>query len=134
MENLEIWLTPLLFLPGVALLVLSTSIRYGRIHNELHHLTEHSPAAGDAVAKLMHRAKLFCNALVSLYLSFGLFSLASLLGGLTKQWLEISRWLTTGLMCLGIASLVFAAYELARESILSFDIIQKHGQQLLDNE
>ncbi len=32
------WLTPLVLLPGVALLVLSTSARYGQIHQEFHHL------------------------------------------------------------------------------------------------
>jgi len=40
MQNVEIWLTPLLLLPGVALLIMSTSARYGQIHAELHHLIE----------------------------------------------------------------------------------------------
>lgn len=30
------WITPLLLMPGVALLILSTAVRYNRLHDEVH--------------------------------------------------------------------------------------------------
>lgn len=30
------WITPLLLMPGVALLILSTAVRYNRLHGEVH--------------------------------------------------------------------------------------------------
>jgi len=37
MEVIGIWLSPLLLLPGAALLILSTSNRLNRLHDEVHH-------------------------------------------------------------------------------------------------
>lgn len=67
--------------------------------------------------------------LVCLYLSFGLFSLASLLGGLTVRWNEVSEKIVMILTCLGILIIVFASYELMRESLLSWDIIKEHSEE-----
>ncbi len=126
MENVEMWLTPLLFLPGVALLVMSTSVRFGQIHGELHNLLEHGSASDMTAGQLLKRSTLFRDALVSLYCGFGLFSLASLLGGLTITWLEASMWIVVAITCLGIFTLVFASAQLIRESVLSLRIIEEH--------
>ena len=32
------WATPLLLLPGVALLITSTSVRFDLVHTEIHHM------------------------------------------------------------------------------------------------
>ena len=48
MESVGLWLTPLVLLPGVAILLISTSARYGEIHAEFHRLlgqSDHSDAA-----------------------------------------------------------------------------------------
>ena len=37
----EVWLTPLLLLPGVALLIVSTSHRFAQLHSEFHRLLDH---------------------------------------------------------------------------------------------
>ncbi len=129
MQNTEIWLTPLLLLPGVALLIMSTSTRYGQIHTELHHLLE-KPRDRLKVASarlLAKRSTLFRNALVSLYLSVGLLSLAGLLGGLMDLWKSAAIIIVWVLTCLAILCLLFAAVELIRESRLSLDIIQAHS-------
>ncbi|MCG8608494.1 DUF2721 domain-containing protein [bacterium] len=130
MENVEMWLTPLLFLPGVALLVMSTSVRYGQIHGELHGLLDRGNSTDVHAGQLLRRSTFFRNALVSLYLGFGLFSLASLLGGLTVKWAMASTWIVTGLTCVGILTLVFAAFELIRESLLSLRIIEEHCKRV----
>jgi hypothetical protein len=74
MQNAEIWSTLLLLLPGVALLIMSTSARYGQIHTELHRLLE-KPRGGLKIASarlFAKRSTLFRNALVSQYLSVGI--------------------------------------------------------------
>ena len=64
MEDMVARAGPLLLKPGVGLLILSTSARFGQLHQELHrHLAEgNSPA----VNHLRSRARLLHNALVSL--------------------------------------------------------------------
>ncbi len=127
LQNIGIWATPLLLLPGVALLIMSTSIRYGQIHSEFHQAEHHSEALSALnVQRLLRRANLFRNALVSLYASFGLFSLASLIGGLANAWMQSAEALVMTLSCAGIAGLVFAAATLVRETLLSLDIIRSH--------
>ena len=77
MEAIGIWLSPLLLLPGAAMLILSTSIRLNRLHDEVHHQTEqqHSPSK-EIIDHLLMRAKYFRNALVLLYSSISIFAVA----------------------------------------------------------
>ena len=127
MESVEVWLTPLLLLPGVALLIMSTSVRYVRVHEEVHHLLDHeSKNLAKRANRLYKRSKLFRNALIALYGSVGVFSLAGLLGGvLAFSQLEGYYWISS-LTGLGIIFLFFASIELIRESTLSLDIIKDH--------
>ena len=134
MVNVEIWVTPLLLLPGVGILVLSTSTRYGRIHEEFHHLLDDAGGNRQHLARhLLQRSTLFRNAMVSLYISVGLFALAGLIGGLmsittTNQFYVV--WSVGLLTGLGIISLIFASIELIRESTLSLDVIREHYSEL----
>jgi len=71
----EIWLTPLLLLPGVALLTMSTTARFGEVQREFHHLLDHPDNHGKILARCLIRKSVFYrNALVCLYASAGLFS------------------------------------------------------------
>lgn len=135
MENIGPWVTPLLLLPGVALLILSTSMRYGQIHTEFHEM-EHGPRkpAAQTVKQLMARACYFRNALVSLYTSFALFSLASLIGGLASAWMRQVEAFVLVLSCLGILGLIFAAVTLIREASLSLDVIRQHAASLFESD
>ena len=40
MESNALWLTPLILLPGVALLIMSTSARYGQVHADFQSLSD----------------------------------------------------------------------------------------------
>ena len=127
MESAGIWITPLVLLPGVALLIMSTSVRYGQIHSEFHHLENANVEVDDKIfGHLKLRCLLFRNALVSLYVSVALFALASLLGGITLAWMDLSYRIIFGLTGVGIASLLYAASQLIRESVLSYEIIKTH--------
>jgi hypothetical protein len=131
MEDLGMWATPLVLLPGVALLVLSTSIRFGQLHEEIHQLGEQpSERLSQSAAHLLLRARLFRNALVSLYVSVSLLAAASLLGGIINVWWGQGKWVLLVLTALGVAGLLVAAVLLIRESWALVDVIRDHGRQI----
>jgi hypothetical protein len=131
MEAAISWLAPLLLLPGVALMIVSTAARYGQVHDEAHHWHEKGEAASPLVARhLRTRAVLFRNALVCLYLTVSLLALAGVLGVITQSLGEAAVWLIITLTALGIVSLLLAALQLIRESFLSLEIIDEHLKKL----
>lgn len=123
MNNPEIWITPLALLPGVGLLILSTSARFGQLHSEIHHLQHEN---NSIPGHLILRAKYFKNALSLLYISVTLFSLGALFGGLTELNADYFYWIVVALLCLGIIAIIVSSYYLFSESILSFKIIEEH--------
>lgn len=131
----ELWLTPLILLPGVALLIMSTSTRFGQIHDEFHHFFLHPDNHAKILSKqLLRRGLFFRDALVCLYASAGLFSLASLLGGVFNLWAQKGLWAVGGLTLVGIGSLVFASVQLVRESLLCIRLIREHSDRIEDGE
>ena len=87
MGTLGIWLTPLLLLPGVGMMIMSTSMRFGQLHQEIHHQLSHGFKPQEkAILCLLKRAKLFRNSLLCLYICVATFSLAALIGGITAAW------------------------------------------------
>lgn len=114
---------PLALLPGVALLIVSSAARYGQIHDEVHRLLDDADANRD---DLRRRAHYFRNALVALYLCVAFFALASLIGVLLEVLSIPSRAGVVALTSLGCLSLLYAAYQLIRETLLSLNIIEQH--------
>lgn len=131
MDSIGFWLSPLLLLPGAALLILSTSNRLNRLHDEVHHQMdqEHSPSK-EVIDHLLLRARYFRNALVFLYSSISIFAVAGIIGGLTSGWDEISTILTVGLTVIGIICITAAAIILIKESSLLLKIIESHTKEL----
>lgn len=131
MEFIGIWLSPLLLLPGAGLLIMSTSQRFSRLHDEVHHiLKERGSNTGEIVTHLLQRAAYFRNALVLLYSSVSIFASAGLLGGITSGWDELSTFLTIGLTIIGILCVSASSILLIMESRLSLIIIQMHAGEL----
>ncbi|MBT8400428.1 MAG: DUF2721 domain-containing protein [Rhodothermia bacterium] len=126
MDPISLWLTPLILLPGVGMLILSTSSRYNRLHDEVHDVIDHDSHATIPMGQLLTRGRLFRNALVALYTCVALFSLASLLGVVAEEIGAGSEWVVLSLLILGIASLSLAAILLIREALLSFRVIESH--------
>ncbi len=135
MDSIGFWLSPLLLLPGAALLILSTSIRLNHLHDEVHHQTEqqHSPSK-EIIDHLVMRARNFRNALVFLYSSISIFAVAGIIGGLTSGWDEISTVLTIGLTIIGIICITAAAIILIKESSLALRIIESHTRKLNEKQ
>ena len=113
MEDMVAWAGPLLLKPGVGLLILSTSARFGQLHEELHrHL-----AAGNssAVNHLRSRARLLHTALVSLYSSVGILAFASLFGAVISRSSSLT-YIPETMMFVGVCAITFASIQLIRES------------------
>ena len=131
MFSTEVWLTPILLLPGVALLTVSTAHRFGQLQAEFHRLLDHPDSHAQIVARsLVRRARLYRDALASLYASVGLFALGSLLGGVINLWRPGSLWVVGGLTIAGIGAIVFSAVQLLRESLLSLHVVQEQNVTL----
>jgi hypothetical protein len=134
MFTTEVWLTPIILLPGVALLTVSTSNRFGQIQAEFHRLLDHPDSHAQIVARsLVVRARLYRDALASLYASVGLFSLGSLLGGVVNLWRPESLWLVGGLTIAGIGMIVFSAVQLLRESLLSLHVVREQSAAIQES-
>ena len=130
--ELGAFVAPLLLLPGVALLVMSTSARYGQLHGELHQIAGHHdhPDTLERARRLLRRGELFRSALVALYLSVALLALASATGGVMALLGGDGKLLLVVLTCSAIVALLFAASQLFRESKLSLDVLREHVEDL----
>ena len=127
----EVWLTPLILLPGVALLIVSTSARFGQLHAEFHRILERPNAHAKLLSRnLVRRSKLFRDALASLYISVGLFSMGSLIGAFVDFFWPTSLWFVGAFTIAGICFVVFAAAQLFRESLICITVIQEHSATL----
>ena len=129
--ELGAFVTPLLLLPGVALLVMSTSARYGQLHSELHQIgTHHHADALERARRLLERGTLFRSALVCLYLAVALLALASAVGGVMALLGHGGQIALMALTCGAIFCLLLAAGQLFRESRLSLDVLREHVEDL----
>jgi hypothetical protein len=121
MESTGLWAAPLLLIPGVGLLVLSTSARFGQLHEELHR--QRGEGHSLAVKHLCRRARLLHSALVSFYVSIAVLAFSSLLGTLANRWFETLKWIPEMMTFLGVAVITFAAIQLIRESKLLITVV-----------
>ncbi len=121
MESTGLWAAPLLLIPGVGLLVLSTSARFGQLHQEM--LRQKSEGRSGAVTHLCRRARLLHSALVSFYLSIAVLASSSLLGTLANRWFKTLAWIPEAMTFLGVAVITFAAIQLIRESKLLITVV-----------
>ncbi len=124
------WAAPLLILPGVGLLIMSTSARYARLHDELHFIHDHE--AGD-VGHLMRRALAFRNALVACYVAVTLLALSGLVLGIglaTTDAHVIIEACGVALTMGGVLAVVIAATLLTREAFLSFEVLEEHARRV----
>lgn len=127
----EVWLTPLILLPGVALLIVSTSARFGQLHTEIHRLLDRRDTHAKMLSgHLLSRSALFRDALVALYVSVGLFAFGSLLGGVVNLWRPNSLWVVGSATMIGIGCIVYAAIQLVREALVCLQVFVDHTQQL----
>jgi hypothetical protein len=132
-ETSELWLTPLILLPGVALLIGSTAGRFGQVHTEFHHLIDHPDDHAKIVARsLVLRSRLFRNALLGLYASVAMLALGSFAGGLVNHWRPQALWLTGAFTMAGILLVLYAAIQLVREALTCMKVVAEHGERVYE--
>jgi len=130
--QLDLWLTPVTLLPGVALLLISTVARSGQIDMEVHRMMDKKDDSS-LVDSVLTRSTLVRNAIVSMYISIAVFALASLLGGLAvigANWTELALWIVVSLTGIGILVLFAGSYYLIRESTISHEMVQQRCRPL----
>jgi hypothetical protein len=130
MNALEL-LIPLTYIPGVALLLVSTTQRYSAVNSIIHEFSdEECMIQNERVKQELRRAHLFRNSLLALYLSVVFFSLGPLVAFLVNNWgLATSKTVLEIATILGVACIVVAVSKLAVESVLTFDILKRHAKQ-----
>ncbi len=132
MESTVVWITPLLMLPGIATLVISTAARYAALYEEIHrmfHQREESQLIEGA--HLMTRAVHFRNALVAQYAGVLLMVCASLIGALFEvaQLPGGDTWVLI-VLAAGVTVIAYSTVELVRESRFSLEVIRLHMREI----
>ncbi len=124
-------LIPLTYIPGVALLIMSTSQRFINVNNAIHEFSdEECRIQTERVKQELRRAHLFRNSLLALYLSVAFFSLGSLVAFLVNAWgITTSTTVLEIATVVGVFCIVSSVSMLAMESILSLDIIKRHAKR-----
>jgi len=127
-------LIPLTYIPGVALLIMSTSQRFINVNNTIHGFSdEECRIQTERVKQELRRAHLFRNSLLVLYLSVAFFSLGSLVAFLVNAWgITTSTTVLEIATVLGVFCIVSSVSMLAMESILSLDIVKRHAKRHQD--
>lgn len=126
MDSATAWVMPFTFLSAIGLLILSTANRFHHVNTLIRGLPREQTGS-KYLKKLLKRSRYFHNALTAQYLAMAFFAVAALLGNLSHNWLaDMAYFVHAGnvLTTLGVASVVFSAWQLIRESALSFKMIR----------
>ncbi|MEM9487712.1 MAG: DUF2721 domain-containing protein [Myxococcota bacterium] len=126
MNDAGAWITPLLLLPGVGLLIMSTAARYAQLHGELHHVLDQGDEDVEyRVGRLLRRGRMFRNALMSLYASVFFLAMAGLLGGVADTIAEIPLWLVATNTIIAIGLITYTSAQLVHESVASMEALRR---------
>ena len=129
------WIAPLLLIPGVGLLLVSTSARYDALHTEIHQLLHDTSKAAQGCAEhVVTRAKILQTAMFCLYITIMLLSGAGLLGALADWRYGSLGQLAWLLMASAVFFVFLASLALIRESIISLRIISGHAKEVKTRE
>ncbi|GAB4514873.1 MAG: hypothetical protein OHK0046_17570 [Anaerolineae bacterium] len=133
MDTEIVWLAPLLILPGVGLLIVSTSSRFADLNAEIHRWLDGSHDSEVVEqAHLTTRAAHFRNALVALYTTVFVLVSASVVGAVL-DFLDLAADVAVfAIAFVGILAVGYASAELIRESILSLQVIRFHVDHVME--
>ena len=113
---------------------MSTSQRFNRLHDEIHHLFKDKFEINkETDLHLLRRANYFKNALVLLYVSNLFFAIAGLVGGITSGLTNFSFYLNVVLIITGIFCHATVAILLIKKSTLSLEILKIHLKEIDTN-
>ncbi len=125
------WLVPLLLIPGVALLIMSTSVRFGQVRDEVHYLFDRMHIVPPMFLDgLYQRARYYRNSLIGLYFAVGCFATGSILGAVVDFMRGNVDFVVLVFTALGIGGLLYASVTLIRESYLLLEVIEQHIDEI----
>ncbi|OEK06257.1 DUF2721 domain-containing protein [Roseivirga misakiensis] len=123
------WVIPLTLLPGIGMMIMSTSNLATAISTEINNLLERQDCKPELIQKKISQMSLLNVAMVCLYISAAVFAVAGLIEGIFELRTEMhDGTLHQLLLVVGIAALVIASLLLITFSIRAVRI--KHNQFL----
>ena len=132
LTEIGIIFAPLTFLPGLGMLIMSTSRRYIELIRQLQRIFDGDLNYSESFMNCQHqRLGMFKWALSLLYISIGLILLGSLLGGLTISLHPLSEYLLFSFLILAVIVGLIAMYLLVKESFVSASLINEQFDQHL---
>jgi len=135
LTEIAIIFTPLTFLPGIGMLIMSTSRRYIELINQMQSVFHQQQQYGTHFFNCQQqRLGMFKWALTFLYLCVGLILLGSLIGGLTLSWHPLSEYLLFSFVILAVISALSAVGILIRESFVSASLIDEQFDLYLGDD
>jgi len=133
LTEIAIIFTPLTFLPGIGMLIMSTSRRYIELINQMQRVFQQEQKYTQHFFSCQQqRLRMFKWALTFLYLCVGLILLGSLLGGITISSHPLSEYLLLSFVILAVLSALLAVGVLIRESFVSASLINEQFDIYLD--
>lgn len=130
LDALALAVTPFAFLPGVALLVMSTQARMATLLSELQrHTARDDPSAAKDAAYVLRRGLLLRDALFWLYCSVVVLSLAGLAGAAADLTGVTARTVTLALSGVGILAMVIGAVLLVMESRKLLGVVRREVER-----
>ena len=124
MIDLNSWIVPFTFIPGIGMLILSTANRLQNVSvlileilNTPHHIYENN------LQKLLKRTKLFHRALVCFYSAIGLLAVAALLGGFEITFEISGLSFEKAITICGVICVIIGSTQLIWESVIAANLI-----------
>lgn len=131
MTLFQLLVQPLILIPGVALLILSTSMRYGPLDTELRRAMALSQRdQPEVTTHLRYRARLFQFGLLALYAATGLLVMTSMIGAVLSFTGEDITVPVVVLTCLSFILVLLAILSLCREVIYSTKPVEISNRQV----
>ena len=126
MHDNTILLIPLSLIPGIAILIVSTSLKYNQARKEIFKLITEKKDSERKSRMINHlkRHLYFRNAFISFYISIVFLVLASLIGTLADKITNLNL-LTMILICLAALCVVYSAIQLILESLIATRVVKE---------
>lgn len=132
LSEIGIIFAPLTFLPGVGLIILSTSRRYIELIRQMQRIFDRDMKYEDYFMNCQYRRLgMFKWSLSLLYLNVGLILSGSLFGGITISMHPLSEYLLFSFLILAVLAALVAIILLVKESLVSASLIyEQFGKQV----
>jgi len=126
MQDHTMWLIPLSLIPGIAILIISTSLKNKQARSEILQLIveKKDSERKSLMINNLKRHLYFRNAFISFYISIVFLVLASLIGTLADKITNLNL-LTMILICLAALCVVYSAIQLILESLIATRVVKE---------